>query len=473
LEGIIKKDDTSKIASLYKGKKIMIEYAHPNTHKELHIGHLRTLILGESLSRIFEAVGARVFRVNYQGDIGPHVAKSIWGTEKILKAKGLSIEKVDSKYSLIEKAKLLGEGYVKGVGEYEDNKDEIDAINNKIYQKDEKIDAVYQKTRQWSLDYYDLFYKQFATKFDRFYFESEVYEKGKSIVLDNIGKVFEKSEGAIIFDGEKYGLHKRVFITKDGNPTYEAKDMALAPLQLGDFAFDQNIHVVANEQKGYFEVVFKALEIIDPKLKGREFHLSMGMVNLVGKKISSRKGEIQRVNELTDKVKQKLSPLINEKIEKDEKDKVAEKTTIGAIKYSILKVNPKMDVLFDIEKSINFQGNSGPYLQYTHARCKSVIRKLKTKEIVKKVNKINKEEEKILRSFSQYEGVIIDAAKYYSPGIICNYLHDMAQKYNNFYNSNRIIGDEKESFRILVTIACSKILKDGLNLLGIEAPERM
>ena len=411
---------TSKILS---GKKIMVEYAHPNTHKELHIGHMRTLITGEALSRIFAAAGAKVFRANYQGDIGPHVAKSIWGTEKLLKERKTTWEEAE-KLSLAEKAHLLGEGYVLGVREYVNFKEEIDDLNTKIYnrfaktprqfggvdegkarfqaspetngkaveslpektlgfqpreayQKDPAVLAIYEHTRRWSLEYYDTFYTRFGTKFDQLFFESEVAESGKKIVKENVGRVFTKSEGAIIFDGEKYGLHKRVFITADGNPTYEAKDMGLAYRQFEAFPFDLNVHVVANEQLGYFQVMIKALERLDPYFKDREYHLPMGMVNLVSKKMSSRTGEILRVDDLFDEVKNLLRPLVKEeKLSAKEKEKILEVATIAAVKYSVLRVGPKQDVVFDPEKSVSLQGDSGPYLEYTLARTQSVLRKV-------------------------------------------------------------------------------------------------
>ena len=241
------------ISDKLAGKKIMVEFAHPNTHKELHIGHMRTLVTGEALARLNKAVGAEVFRANYQGDVGPHVAKAIWGTTKLIGERGLTWAEAD-KQGLAERAHLLGEGYVRGCAEYETQKNEIDELNKQIYSKDPRVWEVYELTRKWSLEYYQSFYERFGTKFDRLYFESEVYESGKKIVEDNVGKAFERSEGAVIFDGEKYGLHKRVFVTTAGTPTYEAKDMALAPLQYMEFPFDKCIHVVGNEQESYLAV---------------------------------------------------------------------------------------------------------------------------------------------------------------------------------------------------------------------------
>lgn len=460
----------------FNGKKYMFEFAHPNTHKELHIGHMRTLILGEALSRLNEASGAKVFRANYQGDIGPHVAKAIWGTEKLLEEKKESWDDAE-KLTDEEKAHLLGEGYVRGVADYEDEelKPQIDELNAKLYEKDESVKEVYERTRGWSLKYYDNFYNRFYVNYDKLYFESEVEAKGKKIVESYKGKVFEESEGAVIFDGEKHNLHKRVFITKDGNPTYEAKEMALVPTQFADFPFDTNVHVVANEQKGYFEVVFKAMELIDENFKGRLFHLPMGMVNLVGKKMSSRTGEIFKVDELLDEVKGLLIPMLDEDLKGKEKDDVAEMITVGAVKWWMLRTSPMMDIVFDIKKSVSLEGNSGPYMQYTCARARSVLKKAKINDLRLKGSglKMNDQERGLMRTFAQFSGVIVDASKNYSSNQVCTYLFDLAQKFNSFYNSNKIIGGDNEELRLALTAGTAETIKRGLDLLGIKAPQRM
>lgn len=486
---LTQKDEYGKV-EIMKGKKIMFEFAHPNTHKELHIGHMRTLITGEALSRIFAAAGAEVFRANYQGDIGPHVAKSIWGTMRILEDRGLKIDEVE-RWNLAEKAHLLGEGYILGVKEYENQKAEIDELNIQLYQKNSSILPIYEQTRRWSLEYYDSFYTRFLTKFDQLFFESEIASAGKKLVEDNVvglpagRQVFEESEGAIIFDGEKRGLHKRVFITSDGNPTYEAKEMGLAYAQEKAFPFDLNVHVVANEQTGYFQVAIKALEILDSKFIGREFHLPMGMVNLVGKKMSSRTGEIMRVDGLLEEVKNLLRPLIQaEGLSKEEIEKIAEIGTIAAIKYSVLKVDPKKNVVFDPEKSVSLQGDSGPYLEYTYARTQSVLHKIKVQSFdmaqdesakIKDLKLLNlSEEEKILlRTLYRFTEIVAEAAKTYSPNLVCNFLFDLAQRFNLFYDKERIIGSDNESFRLTLTNAVGQIIKNGLSLLGIEALSRM
>lgn len=470
--------DSLLIDQKLRNKKIMVEFAHPNTHKELHIGHMRTLITGEALSRILTAVGATVFRANYQGDVGPHVAKSIWGTQKLLEERKLSWSDVNE-WDALKRAHLLGEGYVKGSGEYEANKVEIDELNTRIYQRDEQTGEVYQQTRRWSLDYYDTFYKRFGTKFDRLYFESEVDTLGKKLVEEQVGKIFEKSEGAIIFDGERYGLHKRVFVTAAGNPTYEAKDMALAPLQFSEFQFDTCIHIVANEQASYFQVIIKALELLDPKFKGREFHLSMGMVQLVGQKMSSRTGVIMTVDGLLDEVKSEVVKMINREDKSDEEvGEIAEKVTLGAVKYSVLKTHPTLNTAFDIKTSITVDGNSGPYLQYTYARTKSVLAKNKEGVADKDWGsyEFNSEEMAVLRYLIRFPEVVEEAAIRYAPNLVCNYLYELAQKYNSFYNQHSVLSadnSEAKSFRLAMTKAVGEVLKDGLNLLGIAAPERM
>ncbi len=463
------RDKFGKIKAI--NQKIMVEYAHPNTHKEMHIGHMRTLITGESLSRIFEAAGAKVFRANYQGDIGPHVAKSIWGTTQILRERNQTWEQWETESSF-KKAHLLGEGYVRGNAGYESHKEEIDDLNANLYKKDPKVMPIYLRTRKWCLDYYDNFYKRFGTYFNQLFFESEVAEDGKKLVLANLGKVFKKSDGAIIFDGTKYGLHKRVFITAEGYPTYEGKEMYLAQKQRQAFKFDKNVHVVANEQAEYFKVVFKAIELLDPWFKDRECHLSMGMVNLVNQKISSRRGIIITVDGLLDEVKVMARQLTasSKKLGSETED-IIEKITLAAVKYSVLKAHPTLNVEFDLKQSVNMNGSSGPYIQYVFARCKSVLEKAKGSAIVGQV--LNDEELVVARCLIKFPETVLRSAEQMAPNLICSYLFELCQKFNNFYQKNRIIGSKKESSRLALTKAVAQVIENGLWLLGITAPFKM
>lgn len=475
LKRVLEQKDKFGQAEKLTDDKIMVEYAHPNTHKEMHIGHLRTLITGEALARLFEAAGAKVFRANYQGDIGPHVAKALYGVERMLSEEKLELAEI-GKWTSTEKAHFLGAAYVIGNKEYEGKKQKIDQINADLYNRTGPLWELYRKTRQWSLAYYNELYKRFYTKFNRLFFESEMAECGKEVVLKNLGKVFIKDEGAIIFPGEKYGLHRRVFVTRAGFPTYEGKEMCLGFKEYEAFPFDRKIHVVGSEQSGYFTVVFKALELVDSeKFVGRQYHLSMGMVHLVNRKMSSRTGELLTVDSVINEVRKEVEKLMTEeKLVGSEKKAVAEEVTIGAIKYSVLKVGAKQDVAFDIKKSVSLEGDSGPYLQYTYARTQSVVHKSQINWSLELGHWDSSPEELLLlRTLYRFPEVIEEAAGQLAPNVLCSFLFDLAQKFNLFYQKHKIIQSERQDFRLVLTAAVGQVLKNGLYLLGIEAPERM
>ena len=414
------------------------------------------------MAKLLETSGAKVYRVNYQGDVGLHVAKCLWAFEK---------EKPLVPDDLEGKVKLLQVMYQKGSAAYEEvetAKEEIQALNKKIYEKDSEIKKLWEETRSWSVEYYKNFEERLGIKYDRYYFESEVYKEGTKIVKDNLGKVFKKSEGAIIFKGSKHGLHDRVFVTQYDTPTYEAKDLYLEVLKYKEWPYDLLIIATASEQNEYFKVVYKALEMLNPELKGKFKHIGFGMVNLKSGKMSSRTGNIVSAIDLVDIVTDRVSHLGS-----GEK-KLAETVGIGAVKYSFLKNNPLQDTTFSVEDSIASEGNSGPYLQYTVARSNSVLEKSK----VKKSSKLNPEkfgerELRVVRKLAQFPEVIASAAKNYSPNLLANYLYSLAQGFNNFYNSNKIIGSPEGGERIALTSGVANVLKKGLFLLGIETPDRM
>ncbi|QQG41595.1 MAG: arginine--tRNA ligase [Candidatus Woesebacteria bacterium] len=475
-----------------KGQKIMFEYAHPNTHKAFHIGHLRNITTGETLARLYEANGAEVVRANYQGDVGLHIAKALWGIKRI---------GFDDPKDVKKRAEYLGKAYSTGSSAYEIDekaKEEIHVINGIIYDKsDDEINKLYSETRQWSLDYFAEIYKRVYTKFDRFYFESEVYQKGKEIALEALKKgILKESEGAIIFPGSEYGLHDRVFISGKGVPTYEAKDLGLAKLQFSEYNPDKLIHTVGPEQSAYFQVIFKALEFIEPETKGREFHVPYGWVRLKEGKMSSRTGNVVLGEKILDDAKESIK-----KAYKTE-DGVAEMIAVGAVKYSFLKTGLAQDISFDLKESISLEGNSGPYLQYTVARTNSVLAKASNKRMSEYANNIKLEIEEltVLRALSRFSEVIANAAKSYSPNLLCNYLYDLASKFNTFYAHNRILNTNDErtkdealgpahnriiseegktkneevgNFRLALTAGTGQVLKNGLQLLGIDAPEKM
>jgi arginyl-tRNA synthetase len=460
-------------SDLGKDKSIMFEFSHPNTHKLFHIGHLRTTSLGESLSRLYEALGYKVVRANYQGDVGLHIAKCLWGIKKLGTRRAKTVD---------GKMNFLGKAYIEGNQAYEKSpkaKEEIIKINAKIYHQDSEVAKLWQETRQWSLAYFEAIYKRLHTRFDRYYFESEVAKPGKKLVLEGLKKgIFKKSEGAIIFPGEKEGLHNRVFINQLGLPTYEAKDMALAKLQFAEYPVQKIVHVVGPEQKGYFQVVFKALEKLFPKTKGKEYHLEYGWVRLKEGKMSSRTGTVITATWLIDEAKREVKKIVAKSdYSRQEKEAIAEVVAVAAVKYWILKFGPSTEIAFDLKESVSLEGDSAPYLQYTHARCQSVLRRAgKTKDqILKTKDDFNAEELALLRTVYKFPEVVVEAGGSFAPNLICNFLFDLAQKYNLFYNKHSILSmtEPRRSLRLALTAAVSQTLRLGLNLLGIEAPERM
>src|SRR3989344_8459791 len=369
----------SKIDQTLKGKVVVAEYSDPNPFKVLHAGHLYTSVVGDGIANLLEAGGATVHRVNYGGDVGLHVAKTMWAVLKKLDG-----EKPDKLKSIAEKerAERLAAAYIEGSNAYEDNaeaKQEIVALNKKIYailtnnDHDSPLAQIYWTARQWSYDYFDKFYSRIGTKFEKYYPESEVVEPGVKTVEQQLEKgVFKKSEGAIVFDGEKHGLHTRVFITSEGLPTYEAKEVGLILTKDQDFHFDRSVIITGNDIAEYMRVVLKAIEQFQPNLVKNTTHLTHGIVKLEGgSKMSSRKGNILRAVDVLDAAAE-----ANKKATGTQ-DAMVE---LGAVKYAFLKNRTGGDIIYDPEESVSLQGNSGPYLQYAHARAFSILAKTKKEQ---------------------------------------------------------------------------------------------
>ncbi|MCK4714990.1 MAG: arginine--tRNA ligase, partial [Candidatus Aenigmarchaeota archaeon] len=354
-------------------EKYMIEFAHPNTHKAFHIGHVRNICLGESLSRILENAGYRVVRTNYQGDIGPHVAKCLWGLINLYK------EKIPKK----DPGKWLGGVYSdasKRIFRSKKAEKEMREINNMLYARDKKIMPIWKKTRKLSLDYFDGIYKDFGAKFDRLYMESEVEAEGldisKRLVKKRVARV---SDDAIIVNLEKQKLGVFVLVTKDNTPLYHAKDLALAQLQVKEYNPDRIIHVVGSEQTFYFRQLFKLLEVMKWPHHEKEFHMIYELVNLSsGKKMKSREGEVI----LYDEFKEKLLKLArretkekNPKLSAKELDSITSLIGMGALKYTMLSQSPEKTIVFNWDNVLSFDGDTGPYVQYSHVRAMSILRK--------------------------------------------------------------------------------------------------
>lgn len=449
-----------------KKHTVLLEFGQPNTHKIAHAGHLFSYVFGESLARIFENEGNSIIRANYQGDIGLHVAKCLYVVKnKTLKMKSLK--------TLKEKVDFLQTCYEEGAKLYEKDKKaekEIDFLTQKLYEKDSDVLQLWEETRKWSLDFYKLFEEKLGIKYDKYYFESETAPVGKKIVLEHVGKIFEESEGALVFRGEKYGLHTRVFVNRFGNPTYEAKDLGLLSLKLKDFSFDQSLITTASEQNEYWRVIIKASELIFSKLRGKLKHLGFGMIRLTIGKMSSRLGTIIDAFSLVDDVSRELQEAYKSTNE------LAEKLAVSSIKYSFLRSDPYKDISFDLKKSIAREGDSGPYLLYTYVRTVGILNQAEESNFKNLAfTQFNSDEESLLRLLYQFPEVTTNAATLYSPHLISNYLFNLAQTFNQFYQKNPVLkaeGEQKQ-LRLLLTQGVGQVLKNGLHLLGIETVDRM
>lgn len=452
-------------------KKVMVEFAHPNTHKLFHIGHLRNISTGESVCRMLTAVGNKVIRTNYQGDVGLHIAKCIWGIRQMIKKSG---KELFDKLTLTEKIQLIGKAYSEGQTAYdadETAKAEIIVINKHVYTQDEDVKELWETTRAWSIAYFEEMYKRLYSHFDRCYFESEVHERGLATAQELLSKgILEKSQGAVVFNGEKYGLDTRVFINSLGFPTYEGKELGLAAREFSDFGtLDKDIHVVTPEQTSFFKITFKVEELMDKeKYGGKQYHLAYEWVKLKDGKMSSRTGNVVEAAWLIDEIKKKI-------LEKFENaTEIAETLAVASVKYSFLKNSTNSIIAFDIDESVSLEGNSAPYLLYTFVRTQSIIAK-ETENSGKYPQAITPDEQMMLRLIYQYTDKIHKAASTLSPNIIAGYLYELAREYNVFYQKNPILKAEPDQkfIRLEITKAVGNIIKHGLGLLGIQTVQKM
>jgi len=450
---------------LEKNKKIMVEYTDPNPFKPLHIGHLMTNAIGESVARVLEASGAEVLRANYQGDVGLHVARAIYGLLKKPEAFHLKNETVR------KQAEYIGRAYAFGAEAYETDpeaKREIDEINKKIYARsDEELNDLYDWGFEATMEAFEEIYKILGTKFDYYFLESEVAPLGETIVRDNLGKIFEESDDAVVFKGEVHDpkLHTRVFITKESLPTYETKELGLTEAKFkARKDLDVSIVVTGNEQKEYMRVVAKALSLIRPEHAEKMHHLTHGLMRFAKEnkgKMSSRAGNVITGEQLLEDVKGKT--------------KGDPQVAVAAIKYAILKQAIGGDIIFDMEKSVSPEGDSGPYLQYSYARARSVFEKAKEAKVYPNFSELPKEVTETEKLLYRFPEVVARAAREYAPHHIANYLIDLARAFNSFYGAEKILdpGDIYSPYKLALTQATARVLGSGLHLLGITAPEKM
>ncbi len=452
-------------------KTIAVEYSDPNPFKPLHAGHLYTTLVGDSMARLVENAGANTIRLNFGGDVGLHVGKSMWAIVQYL---GGELPEKLAEVASEERASWLGARYVEGNNAYEDDeasKQEIIAVNKRVYKvhaendHDSAFAKIYWTTRQWSYDYFEMLYKQLEVEsFDRYIPESEVTPLGLSTVKEQLANgVYEESDGAVVFDGEKVGLHTRVFINSEGLPTYEAKDVGLSLTKWQDYHFDESIIITANEQAQYMQVVIASIKEFAPEPAEKTRHLTHGVVKLQGGvKMSSRKGNIVSALDILESARQAAAATGRE---------TSESTVLAAVKYAFSKNRVGGDIAYDPVESIALEGNSGPYLQYAHARARSILRKSALES--QKPENVQPAERSLLRKLTEYQEVVGKATEDLMPYYIATYLYELAQDFNSFYEVSRVIGDEREAERLWLVERYADTLRSGLELLGITAPDHM
>ncbi|MDE1925284.1 MAG: arginine--tRNA ligase [Patescibacteria group bacterium] len=445
----------------YANKTVMVEYTDPNPFKEFHIGHLMGNAIGESIARLLEWSGAEVIRANYQGDVGPHVAKAMF----------VLLEQQIENPTIAQ----ISLAYVEGAKRYEEHsadKAAIDALNKKIYdQSDERVNALYKKGRALSLKHFEELYKILGTKFNLYFFESESGPKGLEIVKAH-PEVFEHSDGATIFRGENYGLHTRVFVNSQGLPTYEAKELGLIETKLEKSAFDFSITVTANEIKDYFDVIRKVIELVFPDLTDKILVRFHGFLRLTTGKMSSRKGNVVTGESLLEDLTEEAEAKMRER-KLANTDEIAQQVAVGAIKYAVLKQGAGRDIIFDPERSLSLEGDSGPYLQYAHTRSLSLLRAANKAGIEASVVDAPAEVGALERMLIHYPEVVERAAKELEPHYVTTYLTELAAAFNSWYASGRVIGGKHEQYGVLLVQAVEQTLKKGLQVLGIPVPEEM
>ncbi|MFW5853676.1 MAG: arginine--tRNA ligase [Patescibacteria group bacterium] len=455
-----------------KKQKIAIEYTDPNLFKLFHLGHLVSNAIGETISRFYSWQGYSIKRFCYQGDVGLHIAKTIYGLRRhrFLWWREKIIGRIKSRVA------LLGQSYTEGHLAYEDNpeaKSEIKEINKAIYSRAwPAVNVFYDTGRRWSLDYFDTIYAKLGTKFDFHIFESETAALGLSLVKEYLDKgKFIESQGAVVFPGDKYGLHARVFITSQGLATYEAKDLGLFKIKHDMFSYDQSVVVTGNEQTEYYKVVLKAAEVVFPELAKKTKHVTHGFLRLASGKMSSREGTVVTAEDLLQQVQTVVKTKIND--EQKVKDKqMLEQVALGAIKFSILKQSPGKDIMFDFDKSLSFEGDSGPYLQYTVTRARSVLTKASRLPEWSKTD-IPAMVLPVERLLIRWPEVSARAAAELAPQQVVVYLLQLASAFNSFYAEYKILGETDSAYRLHLTRGVERVLTAGLDLLAIPIPDKM
>ncbi len=467
-DAILKKKDYGQ-SKVGKKKRTMVEFPSPNTNKSLHLGHLRNLAIGESISRILEFNGDKVIRANLNNDRGIHISKSMLAYQKYGKDQSPEDKKVKSDHFVGKFYTLFNKKKTKKLEK------EAQELLKKWEQGDRRTLMLWKVMNNWALNGFEETYKKFGIKHDVTFFESNIWKKGKNIIKEGLDKkIFTKSRTKEVkINLKKEGLGEKILLRSDRTALYIVADIALAKIKFNKYKLNRSIYVVGNEQEYHFNVLFSILKKLGFENK-EMMHLSHGMVNLPEGKMKSREGTIVDADDLIEKIRIMAEKELKkrEKLSKTELKERSLVIALAAIKYMLLKINAKRNMSFNPKESINFDGNTGPYILYSYARASSIMKKA-PKEKKFKVYDLEETEVALVKKLSQFPEIVFNAYKSLNPSIIANYSYQLAQIFNEFYHACRVIGSEQETFRLALVQSFRQVLKNSLKLLGIETVEKM
>lgn len=457
-------------SEVYKNKKVLVEHSSPNIFKPFHIGHLMNNTVGESIVRLVSFAGADTTVISYPSDVSLGIGKAVW---QLLE---YGIDTLDEHSSLKDKIIFLGQCYSEGTRAYDEQADiqpRVREITQDIYEKkDTEAYRAYCTGRDLNLAYFKSITNRLGSHFDEYIYESEAGVVGKELVLKNTPAIYTESDGAIIYEGEKEGLHTRVFINKEGNPTYEAKDTGLLKIKFDRYNPDTSIFVTDDQQGPYFEVVVHAAGKINPQWKENTIHATHGRMSFKGQKMSSRLGNTPIVEDILDVVNEE----VHERAKKELTESQADMVSLAALKYTILRTQAGKPINFDPDTSLSFEGDSGPYLQYTYARSQSLLRKGKELNITPSTTvPENWETTDIERYLYRFPEVTEQATELLQPHLVITYITQLAQMFNSWYGSTKVVDEDIQvtAYRLALVEVVATTIKNGLWLCGIEAPEEM
>jgi len=496
LKGGLRSSDYGKTSVTEDSPRVMIEYSSPNTNKPLHLGHIRNNLLGHSISKILEASGKQVRKVNLVNDRGIHICKSMlaWQNEgkgENPESSGLKGDHLVGKYYVrfdqiykAQIASLVAEGRSKKEAETEAPAlEEARAMLRKWEADDPEVRSLWEKMNSWVYKGFEETYRRLGISFDQTYYESETYKLGKEIILKGLeeGILYRKDDGSLWADLEAEGLDHKLLLRSDGTSVYMTQDVGTAHQRYSEFGFDSHIYVVGNEQNYHFQVLTIVLKKLGYPWAEKLFHLSYGMVELPEGKMKSREGTVVDADDLMDEMISTARTMSEElgkldDFEKEEQDNICRQVGMAALKYFILKVDPKKNMTFNPRESVDFNGNTGPFIQYTYARIRSVLRKGEAIQKAAGISELNQKEVALIRMMHEYPDVINEASRVLNPSLIANFLYDLAKEFNQFYHDHSILKadtQEQISLRLMLADALSRIIESGMELLGIEVPERM